>query len=256
MKRKKSGGGGANWMDTYGDMVTLLLCFFVLLYSMSSISEENWKALVVSFNPEAMTTLNANAGGSGPSADADLGGGVFPQITQEQVDADIEDLYRSLKAYAEQESMQGSITVSEQGGKIYVSFNQTAFFDGDSWVLREESLPTLDEVSRMLSEAAPSLDEVRIQGHTAQERPEDPNDPRIDRFLASNRATNVLFYIQTHSTVDPGRLISEGLGQWRPVAENDTAEGRAKNRRVEMIISGRNLSEELAAGLQEYSTQS
>ena len=46
MKKKGGGGGGANWMDTYGDMVTLLLCFFVLLYSMSTVSEEKWRALV------------------------------------------------------------------------------------------------------------------------------------------------------------------------------------------------------------------
>ena len=52
-KNKKSGSGGANWMDTYGDMVTLLLCFFVLLYSMSSIDSEKWELLVKSFNPDA-----------------------------------------------------------------------------------------------------------------------------------------------------------------------------------------------------------
>ena len=56
-------------MDTYGDMVTLLLCFFVLLYSMSTISEENWKALVMSFNPLATETLTATPGGDGPKAD-------------------------------------------------------------------------------------------------------------------------------------------------------------------------------------------
>ena len=58
MKKKSKGGGGANWMDTYGDMVTLLLCFFVLLYSMSTISEEKYKAIVLSFNPNA----HGNAG--------------------------------------------------------------------------------------------------------------------------------------------------------------------------------------------------
>ena len=53
LKKKSGGGGGANWMDTYGDMVTLLLCFFVLLYSMSTIDSSKWQALVMSFNPMA-----------------------------------------------------------------------------------------------------------------------------------------------------------------------------------------------------------
>ena len=63
MKKKSKGGGGANWMDTYGDMVTLLLCFFVLLYSMSTISEEKYKAIVLSFNPNAVETPTATPGG-------------------------------------------------------------------------------------------------------------------------------------------------------------------------------------------------
>ncbi len=52
-KRQKSSGGGANWMDTYGDLVTLLLCFFVLLYSISTIDQAKWIQIVKSFNPDA-----------------------------------------------------------------------------------------------------------------------------------------------------------------------------------------------------------
>lgn len=52
-KRGKSAESGANWMDTYGDMVTLLLCFFVLLYSISSVDQAKWEMLVKSFNPDA-----------------------------------------------------------------------------------------------------------------------------------------------------------------------------------------------------------
>ena len=73
MKKNSKGGGGANWMDTYGDMVTLLLCFFVLLYSMSTISEEKYKAVVMSFNPNAVETPTATLGGDGPSADPEQG---------------------------------------------------------------------------------------------------------------------------------------------------------------------------------------
>jgi chemotaxis protein MotB len=114
----------------------------------------------------------------------------------------------------------------------------------------------LDEVCTLLSDAVNAIDEVRILGHTAQSSPTRQNKVREDRFLASNRATNVLVYIQEHSILDPARLVSEGMGQWRPVESNDTEEGRSKNRRVEMIISGRNLAEELDSSLQQYSTES
>ena len=96
MKKKSKGGGGANWMDTYGDMVTLLLCFFVLLYSMSTISEEKYKAVVMSFNPNAVETPTATLGGDGPSADPEQGEGML-KMDQAQVDAQIDDLYEKLK---------------------------------------------------------------------------------------------------------------------------------------------------------------
>lgn len=259
MKKKKGGGGGANWMDTYGDMVTLLLCFFVLLYSMSTISTENFKALVMSFNPDSLKTLTESPGGSGPNADSDEGEGgplTASVMSQEDIDNQIEELYQALKDYSEQSDLQDSISVTKGDGKVYVSFNQTTFFDGNSYKLRDESLPVLDTVSDLLSSAVDAIDEVCILGHTAQEYANEPNDPQVDRFLASDRATNVLVYIQTHSVVDPARLISEGMGQWRPVADNATAEGRAQNRRVEMIISGRNLDEEMKTSLQQYSTKS
>ncbi len=249
-------------MDTYGDMVTLLLCFFVLLYSMSTISEENWKALVMSFNPDADQNIHdvpEDSGGpssdpmddSGDNADAPLMG-----LSQEDIDEDIEDLYEALKAMAAQQSSDDSISVMKDGGKVYVTFNDTTFFNGNSYQLREEAYPVLDSLSQILSNASESIDEVRIQGHTAQARRDQPNKVMEDRFISSNRATNVLCYVQQHSTLNPGKLVSEGMGQWRPVDTNDTAEGQAHNRRVEVIISGRDLEQEKLAGtVEQYTTQ-
>lgn len=239
-------------MDTYGDMVTLLLCFFVLLYSMSTISQENWKNLVMSFNPDAAVTLHATPGGDGPSADADESG---VQEAQDDIDADMENLYQELMQFVQQQQGdQANIAITKDGGKIFISFNQIVFFDGDSPVLKEEAKPVLDSVSSMLSKAADSIDEVRVLGHTAQADPDHPNNVTTDRMLSSQRATNVVIYVQEHSTVDPARLVSEGVGQWQPVDTNETPEGRARNRRVEMIISGRNLEQELQDGIMQYRT--
>ena len=259
MRKKGGGGGGANWMDTYGDMVTLLLCFFVLLYSMSTISEENWKALVMSFNPNAVLELQPTPGGDGPSADGNESG-AMPTVEEVQaaIDQEMDNVYEALSTLAAQVAQSessGTISVSKEGGKVFISFSDTVFFAGDSPTILETAYPVLDEVCRILSGAADSLDEVRVLGHTAQGNPNRPNSVRVDRTLSSQRATNVVIYVQENSVVDPARLVSEGIGQWRPVAPNDTAEGRAQNRRVEMIISGRNLEEEMDEGIDVYYTE-
>ena len=258
IKKKKSGGGGANWMDTYGDMVTLLLCFFVLLYSMSTISEDNWKAIVQSFNPNAVPDPRPTIEGTpGPSAD-DGESGVAPtqeemEEMQEKVDQDMEELLEQIQQFVQQQNLQDAVTVSQNGGKIFITFSQSVFFAGESAVIRKEAYPILDGVSDMLSSVAGSLDEVRVQGHTARAG-QGPNNVVNDRTLSSNRAANVIVYIQQHSVVPPSCLVSEGFGEWRPVAPNDTAENRAKNRRVEMIVSGRDIEAEMEeqGGIQQY----
>ena len=171
-----------------------------------------------------------------------------------QDDEDMAQLYEMIMAYVADQNAQDSVSVSQGDGKVFVTFNQTAFFDGDDWHLREESKPILEMIAGMLSEVADSIEEVRIMGHTAQATPDRPNNITVDRMLSAQRAANTLAYIQQFCTVDPARLISEAYGQWRPVAPNDTPEGRAQNRRVEMIVSGRNLEEELANGIQNYYT--
>ena len=245
LKKKSSGGGGANWMDTYGDMVTLLLCFFVLLYSMSTISEDNWKAIVMSFNPSAVPTPTATTGAGGPDAD-NMGesGSQSLEERQEQVEQDMQSLMQAIQEFVQQQNLQDAVDVSQDGGKIFISFSQSVFFAGESSVLLKEAYPILDGVAAMFDSVAHSIDEIRIQGHTARPGSR-PNNVVRDRTLSSERATNVLIYIQQHSEVEPARLVSEGFGEWRPIAPNDSAENLAKNRRVEMIISGRDLQAEL-----------
>ena len=263
MKKKKSSGGGANWMDTYGDMVTLLLCFFVLLYSMSTISEEKWRAIMTSFNPFAIQDATDPEGNDGPVADPDDGQGGVPSIpdvtAQHEVDEDMEELYIAIQNFIAQQGVTESVSVSKDGGKIFVSFNGTAFFQADTYDLTAAALPVLDSMGEMLSRVARSIDEVRVIGHTAQHTPGKLNNPETDFRLSGERASKVVSYIIMNTrddVLDPAKFRSEGAGQWQPVAPNDTEEGRAKNRRVEMIISGRDLEKELGSGeMESYTTE-
>ena len=140
MKKKKSGGGGANWMDTYGDMVTLLLCFFVMLYSMSTLDKEKWIALVQSFNPTEEVTETQP-----PSASGGEGTG-----TQEDIDQDMEELYQAMQDYVQQAGMANQVTLGEGNGYVFISFDDTVFFSGDSYELRDEGKVVLDEVSQII----------------------------------------------------------------------------------------------------------
>ncbi|MBR0282846.1 MAG: flagellar motor protein MotB [Oscillibacter sp.] len=264
-KKSGGGGGGANWMDTYGDMVTLLLCFFVLLYSMSTISEEKFKAIVQSFNPSSLEATTMTSGSEGPLADPSEGIGsdyglVEPDPSEEvmeqaDIDALMEQLAQMLKEMAQQSSQSENIEVTKGDGYVFVSFNDAVFFLGDSPAITAEGEQILNVVAEALNQAAPAIDELRIMGHTAQASPDRPNNVDNDRRLASNRATNVTIYLQKRATeLSPARMVSVGYGQWRPVDTNATRGGRAHNRRVEMIITGKDLYDELGDALQQYRT--
>mgnify|MGYP003362879082 CR=1 FL=1 len=244
MRKKRSGGGGANWMDTYGDMVTLLLCFFVMLYSMSSVDKEKWQSLVQSFNPDATIEEDVEP----------YGGTTDTQQDADQVEADIETLYQAMTDYVQQEQLSDQISVTKGSGYVFVSFDNTVFFDGDSYVLRPEGKTILDQVAGSIAQVSDSIEEIRVLGHTAQEDPNQPNNPRSDRFLASNRAAEVTVYLQEKNIVDPTRIVSVGYGQWRPVAGNDTADGRAQNRRVELLVAGLNAADNIGDDLAQYYT--
>ena len=259
IKKKSSGGGGANWMDTYCDMVTLLLCFFVLLYSMSTISEDKWKAIVQSFNPSSILEAQAISGNEGPIDGPDnLGTGEIElgpdEISQQDVEDALQALFQALQQYAQENEMEDVIEVSKGDGYVFVSFADAVFFDGDSAVLRKDGKEILDVVITALDPATPFIDELRVMGHTAQARADVANPVEGDRRLASNRATNVLIYIQENCALDPARLLSVGYGQWRPVDTNEDGAHRAHNRRVELLITGKDVESRLGDSLEQYTS--
>ena len=260
-KKKGGGGGGANWMDTYGDMVTLLLCFFVLLYSMSTISEENWKKIVMSFNPNSILTTTDPEGNSGPFADPEVGDQnpglqeIEDSPDQNEIDNMMEELFLALQNFTKEQGLESAVSVSKDGGMIYLKLMNKAMFAGDDYRLLPEAKNILSGLCEILDKAKPAIEEIRVEGHTAQQFADRANATEGDRRLASNRATEVTIFLQDHTTIHPARICSVGWGQWHAIANNQNEENRAPNRRVEMVISARNLEdEELGGTLSQFIT--
>ena len=258
MKKKKSSGGGANWMDTYGDMVTLLLTFFVLLYSMSTISEDKWKAIVQSFNPDAIIEdANVSGGHDGHSSDMeDFGMPTMQdlQAMQEAIEAALDELFEAIKSYVDENGLSQSVEIIRGDGYVFISFNDAVFFAGDSAVLLPLGREVLSAVSDAFTVAKDYIDEVRVMGHTAQGSPDRPNHVEVDRQLSSDRAANAVIFIQEHTELDPARLVSMAFGQWRPIDGNSTEEQRSHNRRVEILITGRDLFNQMGDSIQQYTS--
>jgi len=250
VKKDKKPEELGNWMDTYGDMVTLLLCFFVLLYSMSSVDQSKWKLLVQSFNPSAAESsdqivLDANV----TEGDGTLSGSP-PSDSGETTDFD--QLYLVLKKIVEEKNMQDSVEISKGDGFTFISFRDKVFFDGDSSILRQEGKDVLDQFAEAMSQANSSIKEVQVLGHTSQGNPEKPNNIRNDRMLSAQRSAEVIIYLQSRNAVSPEKLVGMSFGQFRPIAPFDSEDGRAKNRRVEILITKNNTVEK---SLEEYYNQ-
>lgn len=223
-------------MDTYGDMVTLLLTFFVMLYSMSSLNQQKWEIFVKSIIPNAGTAesqqVAINQEVEGGQYDVE---GSMDTDTKPPQGVDMDKLYLALAQELEAANVSGA-TISRGDGYTFVVFEDQAFFSGDSSVLTEEAKGVLDIFCSVITPAAEAIGQIDILGHTSQGSPDHPNNPRTDRLLSSMRSAEVAAYIQEKNIIEPDKLVGISYGQFRPVDTFETREGRAKNRRVELLI--------------------
>jgi len=226
LKRRKKAINQGLWMITYSDMVTLLLCFFVLMYAGSTLDKGKWQILVKSLNPNAAAAAR----------DAD-------DTSESEEIADVsnvssfDQLYLQMRDYVETHDMSADVEVRGGEGYTFIIFKNNILFDGDRYNLKSGGRAIIDFLCSGIAPISDYIREMKILGHTNQADPNRLNEVRGDRFLSSNRATEVLVYIQEKDIIDPKKLVSIGYGQFYPVAPFVTEEDRHQNRRVEILIT-------------------
>lgn len=305
-KKEDPPAGSPAWMATFSDLMNLLLCFFVLLFSMSTVDAEKFQVVIASlqshfsvlqggatsigdgemvgaginqlqyydtfYNPDANSQGKGEFQESGQQTSADESviekgdpghntgqtgeePGTDEQTQQQQDGQTAENQQLSEEKLQEQyeqkgleESEEMADKVSESAAKygiqdqvevsfnaqyVMITLNGAVLFDSGSEVIKEEALPLVDKVGRILDHYTSNI--IEVEGHTDNVpihngRFEDNN------ILSMYRALSVADYLREVTTLDPAHIKSSGRGDYVPIADNATAEGRALNRRVVIKI--------------------
>jgi chemotaxis protein MotB len=235
-KKKKPDAGGASgeWIVTYSDMVTLMLCFFVALFNPDDADPAQIAAMISSFNNMG---LGASLGGNTLSAgkSADLGNTIMSLPSMDQGRALGTALRRARSLFnPEVPSRKVRVTQDERG--IIISLASDAFFNPASATINiEETRDILFRLASLLNSSEVRGRKFRIEGHTDAEGT-DPNGPWPTNWeLSTDRSLSVLHYL-TDLGVAENRFQVAGFADTMPLSRNDTPEGRANNRRVDIII--------------------
>ena len=228
------------WLNTYADMVTLILVFFVLLYSMSSMDQQKYRMLVKAFTTDPKTIEQIqeleNQENQGKNQGKDQGGpAVGPNQGGDSQIENLDQLYTYLKAYVDSNNLQDSVQIEKGKNLVYVRFMSSLFFEADKAVLKLGGTQILDYVGKALGQVEPYIKFIRIDGHTAEAPP--GTSQVDDRELSTDRANVVLTFLEKNYIKDPAKLMAVGHGLYKPIAPNDTEANRAKNRRVEILVA-------------------
>ena len=166
-KRKRPTDGGGNWMDTYGDMVTLLLTFFIMLFAMSNLNEQKWEVFVRSIYPRSTQEVQEQVSINSPvgNAESEMEGTL--DVPETETPVDIDKLYLTLAERMNEIGIDG-VTVSRGEDYTFIVFEDKTFFDGDSSILTDQGKTTLDVFCDVIGPAQDGVSQINIMAHTAQ----------------------------------------------------------------------------------------
>ncbi len=253
--------GAPAWQSTFSDLMNLLLCFFVLLFSMSTVDAEKFEMVIASLQ-SSMSILPAggSAIGDGNMVSAGVNQLEFldsyyndlansQTMNENDVDGeekDVSDAYKE-QELAESEQMaeevqnavnqyglQDLVEVDFNAEYVQISLSGAILFESGSAEFVSDAKPVLDKISKILDNYDKNV--IEVEGHTDNVPIVSPGKYEDNDVLSMYRALNVADYIRDASSLNPAHIKSSGRGEYMPIADNSTAEGRALNRRVEIKI--------------------
>ena len=222
--------GAPAWMVTFGDLMSLLLCFFVLLLSFSEMDRKKYKMVSGSMK-NAFGIQRKKPVFESPKGQKMIAKEFDQAILSTRIEEIVEPILDELEN--DYQELEGLVEIDIKDNQVTIRMMGEATFNTGKAKLRSEFEPLLRTIGEVLSK---TKGEIIIAGHT-------DNVPLRGGLHGSNlglsmaRAGSVAEFLLRSTSIDPTRLSTMGFGEYRPQASNDTAQGRQKNRRVEIIVT-------------------
>ena len=253
--------GAPAWQATFSDLMNLLLCIFVLLFSMSSVDAEKFQMVIASLS-SSMSILPA---GGATIGDGDMVGAGVSQLefldtyyndlansksttesTTEGNDVNAKEQYeqmelseseqmaQKIEGQLENSSLKDMVDIDFNAEYVQLSLNGALLFESGKAEIMQDAYPVVTKISTILGSYTDNL--IEIEGHTDNVPVSSRSKYESNDVLSMYRALSVADYIRANTSLDPSHIKSSGRGDYDPVADNSTAEGRARNRRVEIKV--------------------
>lgn len=217
------------WIVSYADMLTLLFALFVVLYATSDANPQKLQA--VKYSIDQAFSVGVLQGSNGASPVFETGGGLTPSIDEIKAKK-FEGLAKTLGSFSKLNGLENKITVRNDVDSITISLADNLLFNSGSADLKPGAQDVLTQVAGALV-GLPN--DLRIEGHT-DNVPVNGSDFATNWELSGARASRVLRFLEAAGPLDHTRISFAGYAETRPVADNGTAEGRALNRRADIVI--------------------
>lgn len=227
-KKESSDGGTPGWMVTFADLMSLLLTFFILLFSMSNVDEEKFDS--------AAQSIQGAFGGIG-IYDRNTSKTPVSNSMEENIEIDvkkeeIENMHKKVTKYLSSKNINNEVTVNTDEKGVYFDIKEAVLFDSGSAEIKESGIKVLKELSGLIKDIN---NQLMIEGHT-DNVPINNNKYSSNWELSTARAISVVKYFTEVGKITPGRMAAIGYGEYNPIVDNSTEKNRAVNRRVNLLI--------------------
>ena len=256
-KQEDAPKGSPAWMNTFSDLMNLLLCFFVMLFAMSDVDAEKFEKIVASFQ----NTFSILPSGGASIGEGELVSSGVSQLemldsyykdqanskSDEESDTE-EDIAEAYKEQSLEESEQMAQAIEEAISKygiqdevevdfdaqyVMLNMNGAILFDSGKSDIKQEAYPLIDKIGNLIEPYQQNI--IEVEGHT-DNVPIHSSKYEDNDVLSFYRARSVSDYLREITTLEPAHIKSAGRGEYVPIADNSTPEGRARNRRVVIKI--------------------